>query len=121
VNRIATNMTHGSGERVVLGEWAKGGAGYIGDALAKGGIYFETPEALYEALGRNRGLAWLANEQFLRNQLEAGVRRIDFVGDYQRTLNEAVGSFRWQEIRFLQETAEEYGYKLIGNSWIKSR
>ena len=121
VHRIATNMTHGSGERVVLGEWAKGGAGYIGDALAKGGIYFETPEALYEALGRNRGLAWLANEQFLRNQLEAGVRRIDFVGDYQRTLNEAVGSFRWQEIRFLQETAEEYGYKLIGNSWIKSR
>lgn len=120
VTRIATNMTHGSGERVVLGEWAKGSAGYVGDAVAKGGIYFETPEALYEALGRNRGLAWLANEQFLRNQLEAGVRRLDFVGDVQETYRTARGRARWDEIQFLFDHAAEYGYELVDNSWIKA-
>ena len=116
---ISGAFTHGSGDRVVLGEWIEGGGGYVGEAVTHGGIYYETPEALYNALGRSPELAWQANEQFLRSQLAAGVPRIEFVGDVRRTLEEAGRTFRAREISFLMDHADEYGYELVGNVWIK--
>ena len=71
-------------------------------------------------MGRDAGLAWEVNEQFLRNQLESGVSRIDFVGESIGDVEKyARGTMRWREIQFLKQNASRYGYELIGNSWIK--
>lgn len=125
IETIARNSTHGSGDRVVLGEWVnprtwtEEGGGFVREAIERGGIYFETPPPLYEALGRSGELGWATNEQFLRNQLEAGVKRIDFAGDVEQTLRTARGTSRWLEIDFLKKHASEYGYELVGNSWLR--
>jgi len=119
VKALAEQSTHGSGTRVVLGQWIEGG-GYIAEAQKNGGIYYETASGVYDALGRNDALAWASNEQFLRNQLEAGVSRIDFVGQsIKDVLDNAEGTFRWKEVNWLLDNAEKYGYKLVGNSWVK--
>lgn len=119
VKALAEQSTHGSGSRVVLGKWIEGG-GYVAEAQKNGGIYYETASGVYDALGRNDALAWASNEQFLRNQLEAGVGRIDFVGQsIDDVLKSAVGSFRWKEVDWLLRNAEKYGYKLVENSWVK--
>lgn len=120
VKALAEQSTHGSGTRVVLGQWIEG-AGYVAEAKKNGGIYYETIEGVWDALGKDRNLAWAANEQFLRNQLEAGVSRIDFVGETIADVEKhAIGTFRWMEIQFLKENATRYGYELVGNSWIKT-
>jgi RHS repeat-associated protein len=119
VKALAEQSTHGSGTRVVLGKWVEGG-GYIAEAQKNGGIYYETASGVWDALGKNDALAWAANEQFLRNQLEAGVGRIDFVGQsIDDVRKSAVGSFRWKEVDWLLRNAEKYGYKLVENSWVK--
>ncbi len=119
VKALAEQSTHGSGTRVVLGEWIEGG-GYIAEAQKNGGIYYETASGVWDALGKNDALAWASNEQFLRNQLEAGVGRIDFVGQsITEVLRNDVGTFRWKEVKWLLDNAERYGYKLVGNSWVK--
>jgi RHS repeat-associated protein len=80
VKALAAQSTHGSGTRVVLGKWVEGG-GYIAEAQKNGGIYYETASGVWDALGKNDALAWAVNEQFLRNQLENGIGRIDLVGE----------------------------------------
>jgi RHS repeat-associated protein len=80
IKAIAHQSTRGSGERVVIGKWVEGG-GYIAEAQKHGGIYFATEPGVWEALGKNPELAWAVNEQFLRSQLEAGVSRIELVGE----------------------------------------
>ncbi len=116
---LAEASTHGSGERVVLGQWVEG-AGYIAEAQKNGGRYYETASGVWDALGRNEKLAWAANEQFLRLQLESGVKRIDFVGEsIDDVLTKAIGSFRWKEVNWLLDNAGRYGYELVGNSWVK--
>ncbi len=123
IKALAEQSTRGSGNRVVLGKWVEGG-GYVAEAKKHGGIYFETAEGVFEALGKDRELAWAVNEQFLRNQLEAGVNRIELVGE---TISEVLSSptrsqsFTAREIRFLMREAANYGYELVGNSWIKVR
>ncbi|HEY4667309.1 MAG TPA: hypothetical protein VIH26_08395 [Anaerolineales bacterium] len=66
--RLIQQMTdlsvHGSGDRVVLGRWV-GGGGYVEEAVDNGGIYFETLPGVWDGLGKNADLAWLANERFL--------------------------------------------------------
>jgi hypothetical protein len=115
-DQIAKLSTHGTGSRVVLGEWMPNGGGYIGEAVEKGGIYFETPNAYWKAIGENKELAWLANERFLREQLESG---IDIVvnGDVAYLYKTAQGRTIWEEIDFLKKYAKEYGYEQIGNVW----
>ena len=120
VKALAEQSTHGVGDRVVLGKWVKGG-GYIAEAKRHGGIYFETAEGVWEALGKDPELAWAVNEQFLRNQLEAGVSRIEFVGETIAEIESAWGTFRWRELQFLKKHASQYGYELIGNAWVKVR
>jgi len=121
--RIASACTQGSGERVVIGRWvdpsrwAEEGGGYLQEVAERGGVYFETPPGLYDALGRNPDLAWEVNERFLRNQLERG-RPIELAGDVAETLQTAApDAFRRREIEFLLENAGDYGYILDGNIW----
>ena len=121
IETIARQSTRGSGERVVIGKWVQGG-GYIAEAQKHGGIFFATDAGVWEALGKSDELAWAVNEQFLKNQLEAGVSRIDLVGETIADVEKyAPGTFRWKEIQFLKENATRYGYELVGNSWVKVR
>lgn len=73
--------TDRSGNRVDPGRRVepRTGQGYVPIARDEGGILFELPVGVWEALGRDRDMSWAIKEQFLRNQLEAGVSRIDFV------------------------------------------
>jgi RHS repeat-associated protein len=119
IKSLAELSTHGSGSRVVIGQWVEG-AGYIAEAKTNGGIYYETAHGFWDAIGQSGDLAWAVNKQFLMNQLEAGVSRIDFVGESVDWVKKnAIGSFRWREIDFLENNAARYGYELVNNSWIK--
>ncbi|MBL3736063.1 endonuclease [Mycobacteroides abscessus] len=59
-------------DRVVLGKWDGQDGGYIGEARNNGGIYFDTGDETWNAVGRglddagSRSLGWQVNEQFLR-------------------------------------------------------
>jgi hypothetical protein len=127
IGRIVEGSTHGSGDRVVLGpwvnpsRWADEGGGYVEEAIEHGGIYFETPPGLFDALGRDSKLAWAANREFLRTQLTSG-RTIQYVGDVADALRTSpLDSMRRREIEFLLDHASEFGYELVGNNWIKVR
>ena len=118
IDSIVRGSTHGSGSRVVLGPYGADGV-YIKEALDNGGIFYHTPPGTWEALGESKELAWSVNEQFLREQLENGIPRIDFVGETISEAKAATGTFRSMEVTFLDEVATSYGYKLMGNSWVK--
>lgn len=67
---------------------------------------------------------WEVNEAFLRQQLEAGVERIDFVGVNVDELLDSTKvwerkPYRVLEAEFLEANAERYGYVRSGNSWIR--
>lgn len=54
--------------------------------------------------------------------MEAGVARIDFVGETIAYVEEAhIGTVRWQEIQFLRANASLFGYELRGDSWVRVR
>jgi hypothetical protein len=93
----------------------------VEEAIEHGGIYFETPPGLFDALGRDSKLAWAANREFLRTQLTSG-RTIQYVGDVADALRTSpLDSMRRREIEFLLDHASEFGYELVGNNWIKVR
>jgi hypothetical protein len=131
--QVADMSTHYIGDnpdRVVLGKWEEGyDAGYIGEARAHGGIYYDTGPETWKALAEGlsdsdkTALAWPVNEQFLRTQMENGVPRIEYVlGDYssiEDVLLKRQGSFSAKEIEFLADIAPSYGYQRIGNAWVK--
>jgi hypothetical protein len=107
----------------VLGAYDPNG-GYIGDGVENGGIFFDTGKEVWDNLTKS-GLddIFAVNEQFLINQLEAGVKRIDFVGeDIWNVVNSPdpniSTSFRAKEINWLLQNAKKYGYELQGNSWV---
>jgi hypothetical protein len=121
---IASGSTRGSGDRLVLGAWEEGG-GYIGDAVDNGGVFFDIGNDAWTQV-KNSGIdPWLVNEQFLQSQLEAGVKRIDFMGDdifdvlakYDGVPNPP---YRVKEIDWLLANAKKYGYVRLDNSWVKS-
>ncbi len=122
IETIARNSTHGSGDRVILGEWVDPAkwtdesGGYVREAVERGGIYYETAPRLYDELGRSTELAWPANEQFLRTQLQEG-RTIEYLGDIEEVLSSAPrSSFRYRELSFLLDHALEYGYHIVGTT-----
>ena len=129
---IAQESTHivGAGDRVVLGAFrpnpSRGFLGYIDEATTNGGRYYSTPTGVWERLhpptprvattyeGR------LVNREFLRSQFEARVPRIELHGE---SIDEVLrgprqSSYTADEIRTLQRTAYEYGYRREGNSWV---
>ncbi len=121
VKALAEQSTRGKGNRVVLGEWIENG-GYVAEAIKNGGIYFETADGVYDALGRNSELAWTVNEQFLRSQLESGIDRIvlhGFASPVQALDVLSKGRALRKEIEYLLRHAAEYGYFLEGNAWIR--
>jgi hypothetical protein len=121
VDQIAAASTRGGGDRIVLGRWIEG-KGYIQEALDRGGVYFDTSDEVWKLLNESGIDPWDVNEAFLRRQLERGVDRIEFVGETIAEIEKyAVGTFRWKEIQFLRVFAEQYGYRLTGNAWVRHR
>ncbi|WP_179293507.1 WXG100 family type VII secretion target [Mycobacterium intracellulare] len=131
--QLADMSTHYVGDnpdRVVLGKFDGYEGGYIGEARAHGGIYFDTGGPTWEALtvglrdADATALAWQANENFLRSRMEQGVPCIEYVlGDEYSSVEEVYlkrqGSFSAMEIEFLTENAAKYGYHRVGNTWLK--
>ena len=120
---MAAATSHGNGNRVVLGAWQSNG-GYIGDAVENGGIFFDTGDEVWNVLEDIGIDPWRVNEAYMRRQLEAGVEKIEFVGDDIFSVisspDERVrNSYRAKEINWLLENAGSYGYTLKGNTWIK--
>ena len=95
-----------------------------GDAVAEGGVFFDTGDEVWKLLEQSGVEPWRINEAFMRRQLEAGVERIEFVGeDIFSVINSSDdrirNSYRAREIRWLLGNADDYGYELIGNVWVK--
>ena len=127
---MSTHYVAENPDRVVLGKSEGQDDGYIGDARGNGGIYYDTGNDAWNALtegltGSERmDLGWQANEHFLRDQMESGVSRIEYVLDGQYSSLEEVflkrqGSFSAKEIEFLTDNASTYGYQRVGNAWVK--
>jgi uncharacterized protein YukE len=131
---VADMSTHYIGDnpdRVVLGKFNGPEGGYIGDARGNGGIYFDTGDPTWDALtqgfgpGEEKGLVWQVNESFLRNQMESGVPRIEYVlPDGYNSVEQLAGaqrqSYSAMEINFLKDNAAAYGYEQQGNVWVYS-
>ncbi|WP_328358631.1 hypothetical protein OG976_04840 [Mycobacterium sp. NBC_00419] len=132
-NQLADLSTHYVGEapdRVVLGRYVDQDAGYIGEARGTGGVYFDTGSPVWDAITHglsetdSKALAWQVNEQFLRNQMESAVGRIDYLLDHDQwsSLEEmALGHperFSAMEVNLLNRVAAEHGYRRVGDSWI---
>jgi uncharacterized protein YukE len=132
--QLADMSTHYVGDnpdRVVLGKFLGQEDGYIGEARDHGGIYYDTGNPIWDAIGHGlsgpqaNDLGWLVNEQFLRTQMENGVGRIDYVVDPSRftSVEDVVRldpeSFSAKEIRYLTENAPAYGYERVGNSRVR--
>ncbi len=131
---IANQSSHvGTGtamaDRVVLGAFkadpASGFLGYIGEANANGGRYFSTTGEVWNKLkpiaegGNNR--IWPVNREFLQSQLESGISRIDIKGSsIDDILTKRPQSYSAMEVRFMQSQAYQYGYRQVGNSWVKT-
>ncbi len=120
----------GNVDRVVLGKWDGQDGGYIGEARANGGIYYDTGQEPWDNLTvglsheQVSDLGWQVNEEFLRTQMENGVSRIEYILDGQYASLEEVmvkrqGSFSAMEIEFLTENAPQYGYRRSGNTWVR--
>lgn len=116
-------------DRVVLGKWDGQDGGYIGEARHNGGIFFDTGDDTWNAVGhgldpsQEKALGWQVNEQFLRTQLEAGVGKIEYVLPPGYDSVEQLAkidrlSFSAAEINFLKENAAGFGYQQQGNSWV---
>jgi uncharacterized protein YukE len=132
--RLADMSTHYVGDnpdRVVLGKWNGNESGYIGEARGHGGIYYDTSTEVWDNVGQwlskaeANHLGWEVNENFLRSQMERGVDRIDYVvkgtefTSVEDVLENDTRSFSAKEIRFLIDNASSYGYKRIGDSWVR--
>jgi uncharacterized protein YukE len=132
--QLADMSTHYIGDnpdRVVLGKFQGQDHGYIGEARENGGIYYDTSNPVWDAVGQGlskgeaEDLGWVVNERFLQTQMENGVSRIDYVVDPRglSSVEDVVRidpqSFSAREIRYLTENAPAYGYERIGNSWVR--
>ena len=70
-----------------------------------------------------KDVGWGVNEQFLRQQMENQVGRIDYVlpegfTSVDQVVRERRETFSALEINYLNENAAQYGYERVGNSWI---
>ena len=126
---MSTHYIGDNPDRVVLGKWEGQDDGYIGEARGNGGIYYDTGDDAWDALtyglseSDKTALTWQVNEHFLQNQMENGVPRIEYVlGQYssiENVLLKRQGSFSAMEIEFLNDNAPLYGYRRVGNAWVK--
>jgi WXG100 family type VII secretion target len=126
-NYIAREATHiqEPATRVVLGKWEQTG-GYIGEAQANGGVWYESASGVYQAAGKEA--TWETNQAFLQQMMEHGVDKLEFQGlDIEQELLNFDGQAfdavpaRVKEIRYLVENAEKYGYVQEGNSFVRAQ
>ncbi|MGV0747503.1 hypothetical protein [Mycolicibacter minnesotensis] len=130
--QVAAMSTHYVGEfpdRVVLGRFDGQDGGYIGEARANGGIYFDTGGRAWDALTSGlaevpaKHLAWQPNAAFLRQQMEERVPLFEYllpdgfssVDELARVRRETFSAF---EINYMDQNAAAFGYERVGNSWI---
>jgi hypothetical protein len=115
-NTLARESTHiqDPATRVVLGKWEQTG-GYIGEAQANGGVWYETVNGVYQAAGKQATLE--TNQAFLQQMMEHGVDKLEFHGlDVEQDLLNFDGQAfdavpaRVKEIRYLMDNAADYGY-----------
>jgi uncharacterized protein YukE len=129
---LSDMVTHYFGDnpdRVVLGRWDGQDGGYIGEARAHGGIFFDTGDPAWKAMAEGLGdtqekaLVWPVNEQFLRTQMENHVPRIEYVlpdgfDSVDQVALQRRESYSAMEINFLNQNAAEFGYRRVGNEWV---
>jgi uncharacterized protein YukE len=129
---LSDMVTHSFGDnpdRVVLGKWDGQDGGYIGEARANGGIFFDTGDPAWKALAEGldtpteQTVVWPVNEQFLRTEMENHVGRIDYLLDSKYSSLEDMmfgraGSYSAMEVEYLSKNAAAYGYERVGNSWV---
>jgi len=122
---IARDATHVQepATRVVLGKWEQTG-GYIGEAQANVGVWYETANGVYQAAGKEA--TWETNQAFLQQMMEHGVDKLEFHGlDIEQELLNFDGQAfdavpaRVKEIRYLTENAEKFRYVQHGNSFVR--
>ncbi len=126
IERLAEKSTHGFGSRVILGKFIEGSSqSYEAIAQKLNGVYFQTADGAYNALGRSKELVWQVNEAFLKQQLLRRVTSFDFVNmDIDKTLLQYRNvpwselPARVRELYYLFSNAQQYGYERIGNSFV---
>lgn len=123
----------GTVNRVVLGKYEGNEAGYIGEARRQGGIYYDPGPQTLDAMAYGlrdehaNQLCWEVQGAFLRNQMERGPARFDYVVDRGQfsSIEEILAldphSFAAKEVDFLERNAESYGYQRLGSSWLQVR
>lgn len=139
IDDLAELNTHGSGDRLVLGKWephadslpvdeVASRGGYIADAKANGGRWFETAPGQYDVL-KGQGLQMDVNLRVLEREMQAGTSRVEFVGNNVDDLLQEADDLmttgrtreslnaRYQEVLFLDENAANFGYVRDGNGW----
>ncbi|MCE1244338.1 hemagglutinin repeat-containing protein [Oryzomicrobium sp.] len=121
-----STRTAGNGNRVVLGKWEGNYSGYVGDAKLNGGVWYQTDPGVWEKMTvgltqqESQALAWKVNEAFLKQQLQSGVRSIEFVGATpEAVILTRPDSFSAREVLFLTENAGKFGYVRTASGWIK--
>ena len=122
-----STKTYGTVDRLVMGantpNPARGFLGYVREAEVHGGRVFNASTDVWDALKRaGNDRAWAVNREAFQAQLERGVPRIDLAGE---TVSEVFSNARRatsgtaDEINFLRRYGYEYGYRQVGDSWVK--
>lgn len=104
IQEIADNSIQGSGDRFVLGNWISHGDGYVADARANGGVWYESHPDIYNKLEELYGKGdpridqtlWQINEAALQKQID---KRIDF--DYSLMSIKNIGEYE-VEIKYVK-------------------
>jgi hypothetical protein len=117
VGELAKDLVQGSGDRLVLGpwvdpkDWATQGGGFVEEALSNGGRYYEMPSAVFMELGGDVKLAQAVNKEIIMDQLQSGIKRIDYMGSgsYDYAFLPHTKS-RWLELDTLYKNAASNGY-----------
>jgi WXG100 family type VII secretion target len=126
---VAGESTHtfGALDRVVIGAQtpnpARGFLGYIDEASSRGGTVFNTTGEVWDVIGTTgSNRSWAVNREFMQAQFERGAPRIELTGESVTELFSDLrraNSFTADEVRFLQRYGYEYGYRQVGDSWVK--
>jgi len=102
--------------------------GYINEAQTNGGIWFQTPDGVYEGLTQGlsaeqgRAVVWNVNQQFLQSNLENGVSEFNLWNETpEDVLINRPNSYTASEVNYLQQNAGQFGYTRKGSSWVKGQ
>lgn len=127
LKEIAELTSRGSGDHVVLGPFARTGA-FIQEALDTNGIFWDVGDELWAALAETGIDMFKANDQFIKVQIERGVKSFDIIrtnaDDVIQNVNDGP-SIGWDDLKYTEKeildlaTMPNIPYKLEGNSWIR--